>query len=59
VGAKSLATGIWGAYKNVLINMADIEDETFKQATLALAETINTRARETSEKIFKILADRA
>ena len=26
VGARSLETGIWGAYQNVLINMKDIED---------------------------------
>jgi glutamate formiminotransferase/formiminotetrahydrofolate cyclodeaminase len=58
VGAKSLATGIWGAYRNVLINMKDIDDEKFRQKILAQAEAINRRALEKSEEIFKILADR-
>ena len=58
VGAKSLATGIWGAYKNVMINMADIEDADFKEKTLALAQTINSRAKYQSEKVFRILENR-
>jgi glutamate formiminotransferase/formiminotetrahydrofolate cyclodeaminase len=37
VGAKSLHTGIWGAYKNVLINMADITDEDYKATTIKFA----------------------
>ncbi len=31
VGAKALETGIWGAYKNVIINMTDITDDTYKK----------------------------
>ena len=30
VGARALETGVWGAYYNVVINMADIKDEEFK-----------------------------
>lgn len=31
VGAKSLQTGIWGAYRNVLINLSSIEDDSFRE----------------------------
>ena len=31
VGAKALEAGIWGAYRNVLINLHDVEDAAFKQ----------------------------
>ena len=31
VGAKSLQTGIWGAYRNVLINLSSIEDDNFRE----------------------------
>ena len=44
VGARALEMGIWGAYKNVVINMADITDEIYKSETLALAESIKDRA---------------
>ena len=33
VGARALEAGIWGAYRNVPINLPGIEDEAFRQAT--------------------------
>jgi glutamate formiminotransferase/formiminotetrahydrofolate cyclodeaminase len=46
VGAKSLETGIWGAHKNVLINLNDIQDETYEEKILAEANAILKRAHE-------------
>ncbi|WDP91049.1 MAG: glutamate formimidoyltransferase [Desulfobacter sp.] len=55
VGAKALEAGIWGAFQNVLINMADIEDERFKSETLARAGAMETRAREKCAQVLAIL----
>jgi glutamate formiminotransferase/formiminotetrahydrofolate cyclodeaminase len=57
VGARSLETGIWGAYQNVLINMADIEDEAYRQATLAEADGIAARAKEKCDQVLAVLGD--
>ncbi len=58
VGARSLEVGIWGAYKNVLINMPQIKDEDYKKATLAIAEEIVNRAKEKMEMVLNILDKR-
>lgn len=58
VGAKAMETGIWGAYKNVMINMADIIDETLKNKTIKLAEDIKTRAENQCKKVLEILENR-
>jgi glutamate formiminotransferase/formiminotetrahydrofolate cyclodeaminase len=55
VGAKALETGIWGAFQNVLINMADIEDEAFKAETLAQAQTMEQRSRRKCAQVLAIL----
>lgn len=55
VGAKALKTGIWGAYQNVLINMTDIEDEHFKEKTLAEAAAIEERSKKKCAQILAIL----
>ena len=31
VGVRCLETGVWGAYYNILINLLDIKDETYKE----------------------------
>lgn len=59
VGARALEVGIWGAYKNVLINMPGIKDEDFKTKKLAEAEEIVTRAKVKCDEVLKILNDRA
>ena len=46
VGAKSLETGIWGAHKNVLINLKEIQDEVYKEKILTEANTLLQRANE-------------
>jgi glutamate formiminotransferase/formiminotetrahydrofolate cyclodeaminase len=46
VGAKSLEAGIWGAYRNVAINLGQIEDAAFREATLEEAQAMARRAAE-------------
>jgi glutamate formiminotransferase/formiminotetrahydrofolate cyclodeaminase len=58
VGAKSLETGIWGAHKNVLINLDGVEDDDFRQATATEAESIRARAQEKLEEVLAILQNR-
>ncbi len=59
VGAKALETGIWGAYKNVMINMADIEDKAYKEKILKEADAILDRAHKTCAKVLDILEKRS
>ncbi len=58
VGAKAMETGIWGAYKNVMINMADIADKDFKKAIVQQAEDMKKRAENQCKKVLEILKDR-
>ena len=55
VGARALETGIWGAYKNVCINMEGIKDRDYKARTLSEAEAIAERAKSQCEEILKIV----
>ncbi len=55
VGAKALETGIWGAYRNVLINMPQITDEKFKSEILAEAEQIVEKASQYLKKILEAI----
>ena len=56
VGAKALAAGIWGAYRNVLINLEDIEDAAFKQSMTEAAEQLVQRAAEKCAEVLDLLA---
>ncbi|MGB9697261.1 MAG: glutamate formimidoyltransferase [Ignavibacteria bacterium] len=58
VGAKSLETGIWGAYKNVKINLPQIKDSEFKNRVLAEGEKFLYKAKTNLRKIEKILEKR-
>ncbi len=58
VGAKSLETGIWGAFKNVEINMPGIEDEDYKQNVLKEGLDILGRAKQNVEEVCKMLDER-
>jgi glutamate formiminotransferase/formiminotetrahydrofolate cyclodeaminase len=58
VGARSLEVGIWGAYKNVLINMSQIKDEEYKKETLTIVEAIVNRAKEKMKAVLNILDNR-
>ncbi|MCF6247995.1 MAG: glutamate formimidoyltransferase [Desulfobacula sp.] len=59
VGAKALETGIWGAYKNVAINMTDITDGAYEKQTLAHAEDMKKRAADKCREVLDILEARA
>jgi len=50
VGAKSLETGIWGAFENVEINLPQIEDENYKKEILTEAENILENAKKNLSK---------
>lgn len=58
VGARALEVGIWGAYKNVMINLPGIKDEAFTAKITAEAEEIKNRARKRSGDILKIIDSR-
>ncbi|MEH0021239.1 MAG: glutamate formimidoyltransferase [Desulfobacter sp.] len=59
VGARALETGIWGAYKNVVINMGDITDAAYKKETMARAEALKARAADMCRKVLDILEKRS
>lgn len=56
VGAKALEAGIWGAYRNVLINLQDIEDAAFKQSMTQAAEKLAQRAGKKCTEVLELLA---
>jgi glutamate formiminotransferase / formiminotetrahydrofolate cyclodeaminase len=58
VGAAALEAGLWGAYRNVAINLPEISDEAFRAAAGAEAEAIAQRARQRREEVLTILAGR-
>ncbi len=58
VGARALETGIWGAYKNVMINMQGVKDEKYKKSIVKLAENINLKGTNQCKKVLDILETR-
>ncbi|MCY7363397.1 MAG: glutamate formimidoyltransferase [Ignavibacteria bacterium] len=58
VGAKSLETGIWGAFKNVEINLPTIEDEKYKNEILDEANLILDNANKNFKKVCSELSKR-
>lgn len=58
VGARALETGIWGAYKNVLINLPGIKDEEYKAEKISESEAYLKRAEEKCKEILEILGGR-
>lgn len=58
VAARALEVGIWGALRNVLINMADIRDEKYVDRIIKEAESIHKRAERTCKEILEVLAKR-
>lgn len=58
VGAKSLETGIWGAFKNVEINLPSIEDENYKKEILDEGNLILENAYKNFKKVCATLAKR-
>lgn len=58
VGAKSLETGIWGAFKNVQINLPQIKDEKYKKEILSEGEAIIKNAEIGLKKVCEVLEKR-
>lgn len=58
VGAKSLETGIWGAFKNVQINLPQIKDEKYKEDILKEANEILDNSHKNFKKVVSILEKR-
>jgi glutamate formiminotransferase/formiminotetrahydrofolate cyclodeaminase len=59
VGARALETGIWGAWKNVLINLAQVEDAAFRAETTRTAQALVDRAGERAAAVLDALARRS
>ena len=59
VGARALEVGIWGAYRNVVINMDGINDPEYRKTIMAKADAIRGRAAENCQKILDILEKRS
>jgi glutamate formiminotransferase / formiminotetrahydrofolate cyclodeaminase len=57
VGARSLETGIWGAWQNVLINLRGISDREFTEAMRGEADFLAGRAGERCAEILAILEE--
>lgn len=55
VGVRSLETGIWGAYQNVLINLEGIHEENYRQDIMAEASEIMQRAEAKCAEVLAIL----
>ncbi len=58
VGARALEVGIWGAYKNVVINMEDITDDMFRSKIMKVADEMVARAKRECDAILEILDNR-
>jgi glutamate formiminotransferase/formiminotetrahydrofolate cyclodeaminase len=58
VGARALELGIWGAWRNVLINLKDIKDHAYKSAVLKEADEIAARAKNRCNEILQIIGKR-
>jgi len=58
VGAKALESGIWGASRNVAINLPGIEHDAFRRATGEEAERLAARAAAMRDGVLATLAGR-
>jgi glutamate formiminotransferase/formiminotetrahydrofolate cyclodeaminase len=59
VGARALEAGIWGAGRNVLINLPDLDEGAFKDATRGEASALTDRAQEQCERVLRAVEARA
>jgi glutamate formiminotransferase/formiminotetrahydrofolate cyclodeaminase len=58
VGARALETGLWGASRNVRINLPALRDEDFRRCADTETETLVARAREKLREALAILEQR-
>ncbi len=58
VGARALEVGIWGAYRNVIINLDSIDDKNYKSEKEKEALEYSERAKEKMNEILNIVSNR-
>nr|XP_046237792.1 formimidoyltransferase-cyclodeaminase isoform X1 [Scatophagus argus] len=58
VAAKALETAVFGAYYNVIINLKDITDDTFKMATQKRASALLQEAKESTAAVLHVAEQR-
>jgi glutamate formiminotransferase / formiminotetrahydrofolate cyclodeaminase len=58
VGAKALEAGLFGSYRNVLINLVDIDDEDFSRDLESRAEALLARGQAKLAELLEITAAR-
>jgi glutamate formiminotransferase/formiminotetrahydrofolate cyclodeaminase len=58
VGAKALEAGIWGASRNVAINLPGIEDEAYRKGAAEEAEALASRAAAKRDEVLATFAAR-
>lgn len=58
VGAKALETGAWCAHRNVLINLGDVEDGSFRTRAKEEADSLVRRAAEKLQEVLRVLDGR-
>lgn len=58
VGARALEVGIWGAYRNVIINLSGISDTNYVEKTKQESESLSIRAKEKMQEILDIIEKR-
>ncbi len=58
VAAKALEAGVWGASRNVAINLPGIEDEAYRKETGTESESLAARAAAKRDEVLAVLAAR-
>ena len=58
VAAKALAAGVWGASRNVAINLPGIEDEDYRKEAGTESESLAARAAAKRDEVLAALAAR-
>jgi glutamate formiminotransferase/formiminotetrahydrofolate cyclodeaminase len=58
VGARALEVGIWGAYRNVIINLDSIDDQSYRNEKEKEALEYSERAKEKMKEILNIVSNR-
>ncbi|XP_038076531.1 formimidoyltransferase-cyclodeaminase-like [Patiria miniata] len=59
VGARALELGVWGAYYNIMINIPNVEEESYKEKAREDIETVLKLAKEGAADVLKIVDERA
>jgi glutamate formiminotransferase/formiminotetrahydrofolate cyclodeaminase len=59
VGARALEAGLWGAGRNVLVNLPEVRDDGFREAARAEVAAVSERAQARLAEVLAVLAGRA